>query len=80
MVITLWEEKAYQYLAALAESEAGPLFVVITGLLAKKFSGKPEELVLIPMSFCSYTQMYLNNYNAQMFISLVQLHKITHTV
>lgn len=49
MVVTLWEEKAYQFLKAVAETQVGvgPLFVVISGLLAKKFSGQLEGLVLI---------------------------------
>lgn len=40
MVVTLWEERANQFQAEVAKTEAGPLFVVITGLLAKKFSAR----------------------------------------
>ncbi|KAL1823138.1 hypothetical protein ACET3Z_009916 [Daucus carota] len=40
IIVTLWEERAYQFQAGLDNRGQSPLFVVITGLLAKKFSDK----------------------------------------
>ncbi|KAL1826128.1 hypothetical protein ACET3Z_012906 [Daucus carota] len=40
IIVTLWEERAYQFQAGLENRGQSPLFVVITGLLAKKFSDK----------------------------------------
>lgn len=37
IIVTLWEERAYQFQAGLDNRGQSPLFVVITGLLAKKF-------------------------------------------
>ncbi|XP_074356467.1 replication protein A 70 kDa DNA-binding subunit A-like [Apium graveolens] len=38
MVVTLWEARAKQFLEVFTPSNDGPVFVVITSLLAKKFS------------------------------------------
>ncbi|KAK1396106.1 hypothetical protein POM88_005969 [Heracleum sosnowskyi] len=38
MVVTLWEERADQFMELLSKTKPGPIFVVITGLLAKKNS------------------------------------------
>lgn len=43
MLITLWEDKAAQFQEGLAAIEGAVAFVVITGLLAKQYSG--ESLV-----------------------------------
>ncbi|WOH15305.1 hypothetical protein DCAR_0934842 [Daucus carota subsp. sativus] len=42
MIVTLWEDRAYQFQASLQNTGQSPIFVVITGLLAKKFSDKPS--------------------------------------
>lgn len=39
MVVTLWEDRAEEFMQLLSKAKDLPLCVVITGLLAKKFSG-----------------------------------------
>lgn len=39
MVVNLWEEKAIQFLEDLNALKGTAAFVVITGLLAKQYSG-----------------------------------------
>ena len=43
MAVTLWEGKATEFMASLAGAQGAAIFVVITGLLAKQFSGKHTE-------------------------------------
>lgn len=40
MLVTLWEDKAAQFQEGLAATEGAAAFVVITDLLAKKYSGE----------------------------------------
>lgn len=39
MLVTLWEDKALQFMSSIREVQEKATFVAITGLLAKKFSG-----------------------------------------
>ena len=50
IIVTLWEDRAYQFQSSLAEDNSSSIFVVITGLLAKKFSGTTNP---ITMQYCS---------------------------
>ncbi|KAK1383677.1 hypothetical protein POM88_021412 [Heracleum sosnowskyi] len=54
VVVTLWEERADEFLAAVADTNKSPLFVVITGLLAKKFSARAS------LSSTDATRSYFN--------------------
>ncbi|KAK1389887.1 hypothetical protein POM88_018065 [Heracleum sosnowskyi] len=54
VLVTLWEDRATQFLDLLPPSKDGPLFVVITGLLAKKFSDSAS------LSSTDATRCYLN--------------------
>ena len=40
MIVTLWEEKANGFQNDLAAADDGAAFVIITGLLVKKYSGQ----------------------------------------
>lgn len=40
MVISLWEEKATHFMESMAPLQDAAVFVIITGLLAKQYSGK----------------------------------------
>ncbi|KAL8095119.1 hypothetical protein AgCh_036540 [Apium graveolens] len=39
IIVSLWEDKAFQFLEGLATTKGGVVFVVVTGLLEKKYSG-----------------------------------------
>lgn len=39
MIVTMWEDKALQFQEGLTTIKAGAAFVVITDLLAEKYSG-----------------------------------------
>lgn len=54
IVITLWEERAYHFLSSMAEIEQSALFVVITGLIAKRFSDNAS------LSSSDATKSYFN--------------------
>ncbi|XP_063948114.1 replication protein A 70 kDa DNA-binding subunit D-like [Daucus carota subsp. sativus] len=45
MIVTLWEDRAYQFQESLQNTGQSPIFVVITGLLAKKFSGISQQIM-----------------------------------
>lgn len=49
MVVTLWEERAFQFQEAMAATDSSAKFVVITGLIAKKNSGSPMTCYLLYM-------------------------------
>lgn len=46
MIVTLWEDKAAQFQEGLQQSNEGPIFVIVTGLLVKKYSGIPYSLII----------------------------------
>lgn len=46
MVVTLWDGRAFQFQESLLASEGAAMFVVITGLVAKKFSGTNDNIIL----------------------------------
>ncbi|KAK1391346.1 hypothetical protein POM88_010402 [Heracleum sosnowskyi] len=54
MTVTLWEEKAEQFQTALNETRGVPVFVVISGLLAKNFADN------VTLSSTDATKSYLN--------------------
>ncbi|KAK1370447.1 hypothetical protein POM88_036539 [Heracleum sosnowskyi] len=54
MTITLWKVGATHFLDLLATSKDGPVFVVMTGLVAKKFSDSPS------LSSTNATRCYVN--------------------
>lgn len=54
MLITLWEDKANQFQDLMSSSTAGPVFMVFTGLLAKKFSAATS------LSSTDATHCYVN--------------------
>ncbi|XP_063938166.1 uncharacterized protein LOC135148001 [Daucus carota subsp. sativus] len=45
MIVTLWDEKAYQFHAGIEVGSQSAMFVAITGLLAKQFSGTNKRPV-----------------------------------
>ncbi|WOG92530.1 hypothetical protein DCAR_0311800 [Daucus carota subsp. sativus] len=55
MIVTLWEDKAAQFQEGLQQSNEGPIFVIVTGLLVKKYSG--QNIVL---SSGDATKTYFN--------------------
>ncbi|XP_063938174.1 replication protein A 70 kDa DNA-binding subunit A [Daucus carota subsp. sativus] len=55
MIVTLWEEKANGFQNDLAAADDGAAFVIITGLLVKKYSGKD-----IVLSSGDATRTYFN--------------------
>lgn len=48
MIVTLWEEKAAQFQEGLAGTEGSAAFVVITGILAKQYSGEALITFILP--------------------------------
>ncbi|KAF1002567.1 hypothetical protein AG4045_019195, partial [Apium graveolens] len=54
IVVTLWEDRAKQFLELLPACKGDPVFVVVTGLLAKKFSAEAS------LSSTDATRCYIN--------------------
>lgn len=54
MLVTLWEDRAKQFQDLVSSSKTGPVFVVVTGLLAKKFSDAAS------LSSTDATRCYVN--------------------
>ncbi|KAF1002010.1 hypothetical protein AG4045_005644, partial [Apium graveolens] len=54
IVVTLWEDRSKQFLELLPACKGDPVFVVVTGLLAKKFSAEAS------LSSTDATRCYIN--------------------